>query len=49
MLVIQIFKPWIGYFNLIKNAEIFIVYDSAPISKQSWQQRNKMTITKIRN
>ena len=36
------YLPWIGYFNLIKNAEIFVVYDSAQFSKQSWQQRNKL-------
>jgi hypothetical protein len=36
------YLPWIGYFNLIKSADIFVFYDNVQFSKQSWQQRNKI-------
>ena len=36
------YLPWIGYFNLIKHADIFVFYDNVQFSKQSWQQRNKI-------
>ena len=31
------YLPWIGYFNLIKQADIFIILDDVQFSKQSWQ------------
>jgi hypothetical protein len=34
--------PWVGYFNLIKNSDIFIFLDDVQFSKRSWQQRNKI-------
>ena len=36
------YLPWIGYFNLIKSADVFVFYDSVQFSKQSWQQRNRI-------
>ena len=32
--------PWLGYFDLIKSADVFVFLDHVQFSKQSWQQRN---------
>lgn len=34
--------PWLGYFDLIRNADAFIFYDNVQFEKQSWQQRNRI-------
>jgi hypothetical protein len=34
--------PWIGYFNLIQQSDLFVFLDSAQFVKRSWQQRNKI-------
>jgi len=34
--------PWIGYFNIIKNSEIFVFLDTVKFKKQCWQNRNKL-------
>ena len=34
--------PWIGYFGLIMNSDIFIFLDDVQFDKRSWQQRNKV-------
>lgn len=36
------FLPWIGYFDLIDQVDIFIYLDTVEFSKQSWQQRNQI-------
>jgi len=36
------YLPWLGFFDLIKKADVFVFYDSAQFSKQSWQQRNRI-------
>ena len=36
------YLPWLGYFDLIKESDIFIILDHVQFSKQSWQQRNKL-------
>ena len=36
------YLPWLGYFNLIKSVDVFVIYDDVQFSKQSWQQRNKI-------
>ena len=36
------YLPWLGYFDLMRRADTFVVYDSAQFSKQSWQQRNRV-------
>jgi len=36
------YMPWIGYFDLIDQADIFVLYDDVDFSKQSWQQRNRI-------
>jgi len=42
MLVISqpTFFPWIGYFDLIDQADTFVILDDVKFAKQSWQQRN---------
>ena len=35
------FLPWIGYFDLIDQSDLFIILDDVKFEKQSWQQRNK--------
>lgn len=35
------FFPWIGYFDIIDQVDIFIILDDVNFSKQSWHQRNK--------
>ena len=36
------YLPWLGYFDLIKSADVFVFLDHAQFSKQSWQQRNRV-------
>ena len=39
------FVPWLGYFDLMKSSDIFVLLDSVKISKQSWQTRNVFNLT----
>ena len=34
--------PWIGYFNMIKNSDVFVFFDNVQFQKQSWQMRNRL-------
>ncbi|MEI6828852.1 MAG: WbqC family protein [Synechococcaceae cyanobacterium ELA445] len=36
------FFPYIGYFFLIFSSDIFVIYDTAQFSHQSWQSRNRI-------
>ena len=36
------YLPWIGYFGLIYQVDIFVIYDDVQFDKRSWQQRNKI-------
>ncbi len=36
------YLPWCGYFDLIDQADIFVLLDNVEISKQSWQTRNRI-------
>ncbi len=36
------YLPWIGYFDLMDTADVFILLDSVQFEKQSWQQRNRV-------
>ena len=33
---------WIGYYNIIKNSDIFVFLDNVKFKKQCWQNRNKL-------
>lgn len=36
------FLPYIGYFQLIRSADVFIVYDNIKYTKKGWINRNRM-------
>lgn len=36
------FNPWMGYFDLIDQVDVFVFLDDVQLSKQSWQTRNKI-------
>jgi hypothetical protein len=36
------YLPWIGYFDLIDQADVFVLLDNVQFEKQSWQQRNRI-------
>ncbi|MFC1571746.1 WbqC family protein [Candidatus Margulisiibacteriota bacterium] len=36
------YLPWMGYFDLMDQSDIFIFLDDVQFEKQSWQQRNKI-------
>lgn len=36
------FIPWMGFFDLIDQADVVIILDDVQFSKQSWQQRNRL-------
>ncbi len=36
------YLPWIGYFDLMDRADVFVVLDTVQFEKQSWQQRNRI-------
>lgn len=36
------YLPWIGYFDLIDQVDLFVVLDNVQFERQSWQQRNRI-------
>ena len=34
--------PWIGYFSLIKQSDLFVLYTTTQLQKRSWQTRNRI-------
>lgn len=34
--------PWKGYFDLIRKADIFVLYDTVQYTKNDWRNRNKV-------
>ena len=34
--------PWIGYFDLMDQSDIFIFYDNVKITRSYWDVRNKI-------
>ena len=36
------YLPWIGYFDLIDEVDMFVLLDNVQFVKQSWQQRNRI-------
>lgn len=36
------YLPWLGFFDLIRSVDAFVIYDHVQFEKQSWQQRNKI-------
>src|SRR5436190_12519578 len=38
------YLPWMGYFDLIDQVDLFVVLDGVQFEKQSWQQRNRIKV-----
>lgn len=36
------YLPWLGYFDLMDCADVFVLLDTVHFEKQSWQQRNRI-------
>ena len=36
--------PWMGYFNMIKNSDVFVFLDNVEFKKQTWQMRNRLKV-----
>jgi len=36
------YLPWMGYFEMIDSADIFVVFDHVQFVRKSWQQRNRI-------
>lgn len=36
------YLPWIGYFDLMDQADVFVFLDNVQFAKRSWQQRNRI-------
>jgi len=36
------YLPWLGYFEMIDSADVFVVFDHVQFQRKSWQQRNKI-------
>jgi len=39
------FLPYVGYFQLINAADLFIVYDNIKYTKKGWINRNRFLLT----
>ena len=38
------FIPWIGYLAIIKNSDLFILYEDVQYTKNDWRNRNKFLV-----
>lgn len=38
------YLPWLGYFELISNSDIFVFFDDVQFVKRSWHHRNKIKL-----
>jgi hypothetical protein len=38
------FIPWVGYLSIIKNSDLFILYEDVQYTKNDWRNRNKFLI-----
>lgn len=36
------YLPWLGYLDILRCADLFLVFDTAQFSAQSWHQRNRV-------
>ena len=45
VIVQPFYLPWIGYFGMIDEADIFVFADNLQFLKKSWQRRNKIKTT----
>lgn len=38
------YLPWMGYFGMIDQADVFVFYDDVQFTRRSWQRRNKIKV-----
>ena len=38
------YLPWLGYFDLMEQSDVFVFLDAAQFVKQSWHQRNRIRV-----
>jgi len=36
--------PWLGFFDIIKQSDIFVFFDNVKFEKRNWQMRNKIKV-----
>ena len=36
------YLPWLGYFDMVDQANVYIILDDVQFSRRSWQQRNRI-------
>ena len=36
------YLPWVGYFDLIQKADVFVFLNDVQFAKQSWQVKNRI-------
>ena len=36
------YLPWLGYFNMMAQVDVFVLLDNVQFAKRSWQQRNRI-------
>ena len=41
------FLPWLGYFDLIDQADVLVFLDDVQLDKRSWQTRNKIKLDQV--
>jgi hypothetical protein len=39
------YLPWLGFFDQLYNADVFVYYDDVPYDKQGWRNRNRIKST----
>lgn len=40
------YNPWLGYFDLIDQVDVFVFLDTVQLNKRSWQRRNRIKTPK---
>jgi hypothetical protein len=40
------FIPWLGYFDLIRSVDVFVVYDVVQFTRRDWRNRNRIKTPK---
>ena len=36
------YLPWLGFFDQMRRADVFIYYDDVPFDKHGWRNRNRI-------